>query len=66
MSKRGMTKRERKKLMKILLDHPYYDVCSPPLSDEEVAEIKAQHTVKSGKEFIDSIYASLGMERPKK
>ena len=65
MSKRRMTKRERNKLMKIILDHPYYDVYSPPLSDAEVDEIMAQHTVKSGKEFVDSIYASLGMKRPK-
>ena len=36
----------------------------PMLTDEEVSALIAQHNTKTGKEFVDSIYAMLGMERP--
>ena len=50
----------------IATDHPFFDVCPPCLSDKEVEAIMAQHPMKTGKEFVDSIYAELGMERPSK
>jgi len=34
------------------------------LSDEEASVIVAQNIKMTGKEFVDSIYAKLGMERP--
>lgn len=34
------------------------------LSDEDAAVIVAQNIKMTGKEFVDSIYAKLGMERP--
>ncbi len=65
MSKLKMTAREWRRLQKIALDHPFFDVFPPPLSEKEAEELMAQFPHKSGKEFVDSIYASLGMGRPK-
>ena len=59
-----MTKEEWKRLQAIALDHPFYDVYDPPLTDEEAKAIAAQNIKMTGKEFVDSIYAKLGMPRP--
>jgi hypothetical protein len=37
-----MTKEEWKRLQAIALDHPFYDVYDPPLTDEEAKAIVAQ------------------------
>ena len=59
-----MSKREWKKLQAIALDHPFYDVCSPPLSEEEAKAIVDQNNTMTGKEYVDSIYEKLGIPRP--
>ena len=59
-----MSRREWKKLQAIAVDHPFYDVYSPPLSEEEAEAIVAQNNKMTGKEFVDSIYAKLGIPRP--
>ena len=59
-----MSKREWKKLQAIALDHPFYDVYPLPLSEEEAEAIVAQNITMTGKEFVDSIYAKLGIPRP--
>lgn len=59
-----MSKKEWKKLQAIALDHPFYDVYPLPLSEEEAQAIAAQNNTLTGKEFVDSIYAKLGISRP--
>lgn len=65
MSQMKMTERESKRLLKIALDHPFFDCFPPLLTDEEAKAIVAKNCKMTGKEFVDSIYAELGMERPK-
>lgn len=65
MSKMIITKREYKRLLKIALDHPFFDCFPPQLTDEVAEAIVAKNCKMTGKEFVDSIYAELGMERPK-
>jgi hypothetical protein len=60
-----MTREEWEELKAIALDHPFYDVYDPPLTDEEANAIVAKENKMTGKEFVDSIYQKLGMERPK-
>ena len=59
-----MSKTEWEKLKAIALDHPFYDVYPLPLSEEEAEAIVAQNITMTGKEFVDSIYAKLGILRP--
>ena len=37
-----------------------------PISKEEAEAIVAQNNKMTGKEFVDSIYKKLGMERPER
>ena len=60
-----MTRLEWSYLQKVALDHPYYDTHKPPLTDAEARAITEENNVMTGKEFVDSIYANLGMTRPK-
>ena len=59
-----MSKREWKKLQAIALDHSFYDVYPLPLSEEEAKAIVDQNNTMTGKEFVDSIYAKLGIPQP--
>ncbi len=59
-----MTRLEWRYLQRIALDHPYYDTHKPPLSDTEARAIMEANNTMTGREFVDSIYAKLGMPRP--
>lgn len=59
-----MTRLEWRYLQKTALDHPYYDTHKPPLTDAEARAITEENNVMTGKEFVDSVYAKLGMTRP--
>lgn len=59
-----MTKLEWKYLQKIALDHPFYDTHKPPLTAAEAKAIAEAHNRMTGREFVDSVYARLGMPRP--
>ena len=59
-----MTRLEWQYLQRITLDHPYYDTHKPPLSDAEARAIMEANNTMTGREFVDSIYAKLGMNRP--
>ena len=59
-----MTRLEWRYLQKIALDHPYYDTHKPPLSDAEARVIVQANNTMTGREFVDSVYAKLGMTRP--
>lgn len=59
-----MTRLEWRYLQRIALDHPYYDTHKPPLSDAEARAIMEANNTMTGREFVDSIYAKLGMNRP--
>ena len=61
-----MTRLEWRYLQRIALDHPYYDTHKPPLSDAEARAIMEANNTMTGREFVDSIYAKLGMTRPVK
>lgn len=61
-----MTRLEWRYLQRIALDHPYYDTHKPPLSDAEAKAIMEANNTMTGREFVDSIYAKLGMTRPVK
>lgn len=61
-----MTRLEWRYLQRIALDHPYYDTHKPPLSDAEARAIMEANNMMTGREFVDSIYAKLGMTRPVK
>ncbi len=61
-----MTRLEWRYLQRIALDHPYYDTHKPPLSDAEAKAIMEANNTMTGREFVDSIYAKLGMIRPVK
>lgn len=65
MSKMTITKREYKRFLKIVLDHPFFDCFTPQLTEKEAEAIVAENCKMTGKEFVDSIYAELGMVRPK-
>jgi hypothetical protein len=58
-----MTRLEWRYLQRIALDHPYYDTHKPPLSDAEAKAIMEANNIMTGREFVDSIYAKLGMTR---
>ena len=61
-----MTRLEWRYLQRIALDHPYYDTHKPQLSDAEARAIMEVNNTMTGREFVDSIYAKLGMTRPVK
>ena len=61
-----MTRLEWRYLQRIALDHPYYDTHKPSLSDAEARAIMEANNTMTGREFVDSIYAKLGMTRPVK
>lgn len=59
-----MTRLEWAYLQKIALDHPFYDVHKPPLTEREAQAIVEANNRRTGTEFIDSVYRELGTERP--
>ena len=59
-----MTRLEWRYLQKIALDHPYFDTHELPLTEKEADAIVKANIRMTGKEFVDSIYAQLGMTRP--
>lgn len=59
-----MTKTEWQYLQKVALDHPYYDTHKPPLTEAEAKAVVEANNAMTGREFVDSVYASLGMTRP--
>lgn len=60
-----MTRLEWRYLQKIALDHPYFDTHELPLTEKEAEAIVKANIHLTGREFVDSIYAKLGMARPK-
>lgn len=59
-----MTRLEWRYLQRIALDHPYFDTHKLPLTEKEAKAIVETNIKMTGKEFVDSIYAKLGMTRP--
>lgn len=59
-----MTGLEWRYLQKIALDHPYFDTHKLPLTKKEAKAIVEANIRMTGREFVDSIYAKLGMTRP--
>lgn len=59
-----MTRLEWRYLQRIALDHPYYDTHKLPLTEKEAKAIVEANNRMTGKEFVDSIYAKLGMTHP--
>ncbi len=58
-----MTRLEWRYLQRIALDHPYFDTHKLPLTEKEAKAIVEANITMTGKEFVDSIYAKLGMTR---
>lgn len=59
-----MTRPEWRYLQKVALDHPYFDTHKLPLTEKEAKAIVKANVRMTGKEFVDSVYAGLGMTRP--
>ena len=59
-----MTRLEWRYLQRIALDHPYFDTHMLPLTEKEAKAIVEANIKMTGREFVDSIYAELGMTRP--
>jgi len=59
-----MTRLEWRYLQQIALDHPYYETHKLPLTEKEAKTIVEANIKMTGKEFVDSVYAKLGMTRP--
>ena len=59
-----MTRLEWRYLQRIALDHPYFDTHKLPLTEKEAKAIVEANNRMTGREFVDSIYAKLGMTRP--
>lgn len=59
-----MTRLEWAYLKRIALDHPYFDTHELPLTEKEAAAIVEANNRMTGREFVDSVYAKLGMTRP--
>jgi hypothetical protein len=60
-----MTRLEWRYLQRIALDHPYFDTHKLPLTEKEAKAIVKANITMTGREFVDSVYAKLGMTRPK-
>ena len=60
-----MTGLEWTYLQRIALDHPYFDAHELPLTEKEAKAIVEANISMTGREFVDSVYAKLGMTRPK-
>ena len=60
-----MTRLEWRYLQRIALDHPYFDTHKLPLTEKEAKAIVKANIKMTGREFVDSVYAKLGMTRPK-
>lgn len=58
-----MTRLEWTYLQRIALDHPYFDTHKLPLTEKEAKAIVEANNTMTGREFVDSIYAKLGMTR---
>ena len=58
-----MTRLEWRYLQRIALDHPYFDTHKLPLTEKEAKAIVEANITMTGREFVDSIYAKLGMTR---
>jgi hypothetical protein len=58
-----MTRLEWRYLQRIALDHPYFDTHKLPLTEKEAKAIVEANNRMTGREFVDSIYAKLGMTR---
>lgn len=58
-----MTRLEWRYLQKVALDHPYFDTHKLPLTEKEAKAIVEANNRMTGREFVDSIYAKLGMTR---
>lgn len=59
-----MTRMEWRYLQRIALNHPYFDTHKLPLTEKEAKTIVEANNTMTGREFVDSIYAKLGMTRP--
>ena len=59
-----MTRLEWTYLQRIALDHPYFDTHELPLTEKEAKAIVKANITMTGREFVDSVYAKLGMTRP--
>lgn len=59
-----MTRMEWRYLQRIALNHPYFDTHKLPLTEKEAKAIVEANIKMTGREFVDSIYAKLGMTRP--
>ena len=59
-----MTRLEWRYLQRIALDHPYFDTHKLPLTEKEAKAIVEANIRMTGREFVDSIYAKLGITRP--
>ena len=59
-----MTRLEWNYLQRIALDHPYFDTHELPLTEREAKAIVEANNTMTGREFVDSVYAKLGMTRP--
>lgn len=59
-----MTRLEWRYLQRIALDHPFFDTHELPLTEREAKAIVEANIKMTGRAFVDSIYAKLGMTRP--
>ena len=59
-----MTRMEWRYLQKVALDHPYFDTHELPLTEKEAKAIVKANIGMTGREFVDSVYETLGMTRP--
>lgn len=58
----GLTTFERKRIERIALDHPYFDMHAPLLTKKELHTILAQGPRKTGPQVIAEVKKELGME----
>ncbi len=57
---------QKKKKTMVMRTIPYHGIHRFPVSAEEAEAIVARENKMTGKEFVDSIYAILGMKRPER
>ena len=58
----GLTRFERKRIERIALDHPYFDMHAPLLTKKELRTILAQGPHKTGPQVIAEVKKELGIE----